>query len=66
MTTIESLVKIEHMQKPYATMVGSEKYLDFEVMKFYEGEPKRLIAWVSHNCEDDPLWVQAAFTISEG
>lgn len=66
MTTVESLVRIEYIQKPYATMVGSEAYFDFEMQRFYEGEPKRLIAWVSHDCSDDPLWVQAAFTISEG
>lgn len=66
MNELESFVKVRYASKPYGTFVGSDVYFDFPMMRFYAGEPRRLIAWVSHNSSDDPLWVQAMFTISEG
>lgn len=66
MNELESFVKVRYASKPYGTFVGSDVYFDFHMMRFYEGEPKRLIAWCYNDSQDDPLWVQAMFTISEG
>lgn len=63
---LEPVIPFECAGKPFGFWYGDAVDFDFSMRRLYTGAGRRFAVWAQNNDAAENLWVQAAFTISEG
>ncbi len=63
---LEPVIPFECAGKPFGFWYGDKADFDFSMKRLYSGAGRRFAVWAQNNHATENLWVQAAFTISEG
>lgn len=63
---LEPVIPFECAGKPFGFWYGDKADFDFSMSRLYVGTARRFAVYAQNNHATENLWVQAAFTISEG